>query len=335
MTNPRLDFIDIMKGLGIFLVVWGHCSHVGWFRNDVLYYLMPMFFFVSGFLYKNGLDFKEKVKRLTKSILIPYFIFFTLTFFYWLVIERNIRGAEYPIWFEALGLIYANYTSGSLNFNGALWFLPCLFILQILFFPIAKYCKSHIDKFAVLIPIYLIGWMLMSNGYEYMPWNIERACVEILMFGIGYMCKNLPTLLMRTKLFYRILLILSCVILRLLQSNGFIGEAPLYSILYYVQMFATILIFMNIGLYLSNNKLLKWLGKNSLIIFGFQEQGYRVLLFVSSKTTGLEIEAIRGNLLYTFIISCITVMCLVPLCLAWNTWINPMIKKSNSGCISY
>ena len=46
--------IDISKCLGIFLVVLGHCLHNDSAAHDVIYlFHMPLFFFLSGFFFRE------------------------------------------------------------------------------------------------------------------------------------------------------------------------------------------------------------------------------------------------------------------------------------------
>lgn len=55
--NNRISYIDIFKGFGIFFVVFGHVTHIGVLREYIWDFHMPLFFFVSGLLYKSNLTF--------------------------------------------------------------------------------------------------------------------------------------------------------------------------------------------------------------------------------------------------------------------------------------
>lgn len=79
--------LDIMKGIGILLVVFAHVYH-----NSGLIYLfhMPLFFILSGAAMtysKSGFSLKKKAK----TLLIPYFLFSLLCFVYWALIESKFR----------------------------------------------------------------------------------------------------------------------------------------------------------------------------------------------------------------------------------------------------
>lgn len=95
--NNRISYLDIFKGFGIFFVVFGHVTHIGELRDYIWNFHMPLFFFVSGLLYNSNLRFKDFLLKRIKSIYIPYILFFCVTFCYWLLIERRVRGGEYSI----------------------------------------------------------------------------------------------------------------------------------------------------------------------------------------------------------------------------------------------
>ena len=52
--NSRIDWIDVFKGWGIMLIVVGHLPVPFFFREWIFSFHVPLFFFISGFLYKPG-----------------------------------------------------------------------------------------------------------------------------------------------------------------------------------------------------------------------------------------------------------------------------------------
>ena len=49
----RYEYIDITKGIGILLVVWAHILLVGWTHRFIYAFHMPLFFFMSGYLFNS------------------------------------------------------------------------------------------------------------------------------------------------------------------------------------------------------------------------------------------------------------------------------------------
>jgi len=61
MSAVRYDYIDIAKGLGILMVVWAHIMITGWTHQFIYAFHMPLFFLLSGMLFK----------RLRSAVLLP------------------------------------------------------------------------------------------------------------------------------------------------------------------------------------------------------------------------------------------------------------------------
>lgn len=102
--NQRINWIDIARGIGIILVVFGHT----WRENlpkDWLYsFHMPLFFFISGWLVNikktNLINWKNFLIKKFLSLIVPYVLFILLTYLYWSVIESHFREFdEGPLWF--------------------------------------------------------------------------------------------------------------------------------------------------------------------------------------------------------------------------------------------
>ena len=84
MNNKRFEWIDILKGIGIILVVVGHSNFsfakatTAMFIQKYIYsFHMPLFFFVSGYLFVKDKysNFKRFLRVKTKTLMIPYFFF--------------------------------------------------------------------------------------------------------------------------------------------------------------------------------------------------------------------------------------------------------------------
>ena len=87
--SDRLTFIDILKGIGIVFLIMGHMG----FGNDFDFYIhgfhMPLFFFVSGYLFNIKRTFCEVISRKFKALIIPYASFGMVALYYFI----SFRGA--------------------------------------------------------------------------------------------------------------------------------------------------------------------------------------------------------------------------------------------------
>ena len=71
--RSRYEYIDITKGIGILLVVWAHILLIGWSHELIYAFHMPLFFFVSGMLFRPQRydSFKQFFVVRGKRLLLP------------------------------------------------------------------------------------------------------------------------------------------------------------------------------------------------------------------------------------------------------------------------
>lgn len=128
--KKRIQWIDLAKGFCILLVVLQHASEL----TEVDYPLsvqafgfrMPLYFILSGLFFKQYEGFAGFLKRKTNKLLIPFVFFFIVTSVipYW-VLDRM---QHWPYVFKFF------YREERVMFNGPIWFLLCLFEVNILFY---------------------------------------------------------------------------------------------------------------------------------------------------------------------------------------------------------
>ena len=74
--NGRLVFLDISKGILIYLVVLGHLpSDDPLYHRYIFWFHMPVFLMISGIFLKSKFVFKTEICKEIKRLLIPYFFF--------------------------------------------------------------------------------------------------------------------------------------------------------------------------------------------------------------------------------------------------------------------
>jgi fucose 4-O-acetylase-like acetyltransferase len=73
----RQQWIDVLRGIGIVLVVWGHVY--GGYSFDLIFlFHMPLFFFLSGMLFKSVRDVGAFARYKARQLLVPYTVFLLL-----------------------------------------------------------------------------------------------------------------------------------------------------------------------------------------------------------------------------------------------------------------
>ena len=186
----RLDWVDITKGLGMILVIVGHCVYFGkTMHNWIFSFHMPMFFILSGLFVKSR-PIKHELKRKARSLLVPYFLFSMLGLGITLLIPvwRNKYGLK--------GLIYDIYMSSPDYINiSSIWYLVCLFISMILLQYVIKLKER--TQWIIIILMALIGFVFGSIHEtifflpgKRLPFNLDVVPVSMLFLFLGYRYKD-------------------------------------------------------------------------------------------------------------------------------------------------
>lgn len=330
--KERIHTIDLLRGIAIFLVVFGHITHIQTLRTYIWGWHIPIFFFISGFLFKRQkfACFCDFFKSRIKSIVLPYVVFYLVTLVYWILIERHSRGVDVSIDSQLMGLVYGTYDLRYMMFNGALWFIPCLFSIEILYWFISK-CINRVCRFGVLIICYAVGLYLI-NRVPWLPWGVCAAFIGVVFYGLGDFFKPLligKTAISLGKYIYIYVIALFLLQLALFPCTGadlaslYIGNKWLYVPIATIG----ILLYWLIATIIKNNKLLEYLGINSLVIFAFQEPTYRAVIFVVSKISGYSVSEVRNSFLLCIIITICSIIVITPVIVLWNKSVKPLINR--------
>lgn len=174
----KISTIDMMKGVSIVLVVIGHACvpslYIQYLDIQVLYILvnavhMPVFFYLSGYLYKSVLnrDFSYVIQKKAKRLLVPYigmstFVYVMIYICRWIpVLNPYLPVSKVTVLDYFMGIIwYGN------NCDKHLWFLYVLFVIMILYWNINKVLVSNRSHMAFAVIMLLIGEILLPKGYD-------------------------------------------------------------------------------------------------------------------------------------------------------------------------
>lgn len=189
VNSKRIAYVDMARGIGMLLVVMGHVEYISApIRQYITSFHMPLFFLISGFLILEKADMNKKfielAKRKARSLLVPYAVFSVLSF----VIEGSrLLIKDLDGWSGLFRQLYQ-----SLCFQGVstLWFLPALFIGEVLFIWIRKHC-SHIWT-VVLVAFTVVAVYFLNNAEQTMyqlhseslKWSMLHDVLSMLLRNI-------------------------------------------------------------------------------------------------------------------------------------------------------
>ncbi|MBI4649986.1 acyltransferase family protein [Candidatus Desantisbacteria bacterium] len=350
VVESRIDWIDNAKALGIFLVLLGHQDISPLIRQWIYSFHMPLFFFLSGFLFNFEKYSKDRTffKRKFHTLLVPYFIFAFISFFFWLFVVRNlsIHGESLKIdpLKPFLGIFYSIGMNGYGNpIENALWFLTCLFVVEAIFWFILKFSKkfSYTLSIFIFFIIVIIGVVYSYTSLVRLPWSMEVACVALIFYAAGFFYKDKIefglTLLKHANLPNKLVIITILLSFNILFSiiNGrtdMNGSGFHNFILFLASAWMGIAFVLSVSRFSSVNNVFSFFGKNTLIIMGL---------------SGIALFCLRGgiylisrNLLYfegipVFVgifLSFFLMIILVPVIYFINKYLPFVVGKRTHGC---
>ena len=194
--SGHLTYIDIAKGIGIILMVVGHSSAPKNITHCIYIFHMPLFFIISGYLFnffKWSNNFKGFINKRFDRMIIPYFGMSILVFYpMWYIASMKFSQFathEIPTPQKTfLDIFYATFVGDGMTFNPVLWFLPCLFVSEIIFFVLLTLCKTTKMQILCSISIAIVGYLLRSFN---LPWSIDIAMVVQVLLMSGYLLKKI------------------------------------------------------------------------------------------------------------------------------------------------
>lgn len=360
----RFQWIDALKGFGIMLVVLAHHSLPIALDTYIFSFHMPLFFFISGFLFDFG-KYTESagnfVKGRFRSLIVPYFCFAVITcIFYFLLDELYTPGIPSINFFENSmlhGISHILVAFGpAISYNPPLWFLTCLFVTELLFYGMAKKYYGDPEK--------LVFWLIIAGviGYLYsiylpfrIPWNVDVALAAIVFYGAGNLFKRLTEPESKVSFSMKLdsgfiekfsrfekYLLLTAVLLSLLYL-GYLLKFPTddkvnMNVLkygdffsFYLLAFAGIFTFVYLSRRLVSSKVLEYLGRNSLIILALHFPLKDILIKLVIIILGVDIEYIHYNAGLALSLTVLNLLCLIPVIFLINNYFPFLIGKRGSS----
>lgn len=185
--NERKRTLDILRGIGIFLMVFDHVGWGSFVHGYIQSFHMPLFFIASGYLWKNE-NTVNLIRKRFKTLMVPYFIF---SGFYLLLQQITLfsTGNDFMSSLRAV-LIYPTDID-CMPIAPALWFLPCMFFSSIVYSYLSKLKRQY--KRNVVVGIAVIGMVYSSMSNIMLPFALEPLSVAIafMLFGeIIRECEN-------------------------------------------------------------------------------------------------------------------------------------------------
>ena len=201
--DTKISYINTAKALGIIAVVIGHINLP---ISDLIYlYHMPLFFFLSGYVYRDSYSLAPMslIKKRLKSLYLPYIKYELILLILHNVFYKNhvyditVRNIS-PYSLQQILINAQNILSfnGHEDLGGALWFLPALFMVNVLFclynYGIERFglkSKKQLMLAGLVACSFVLGLLRTKYGIPQFLEN-NTALVAISIYYAGYLFRK-------------------------------------------------------------------------------------------------------------------------------------------------
>lgn len=203
-AKPRIEWIDLAKGLCICLVVIRHIACYYDVREfGSLFFVafrMPLYYMLSGIFFKKYENFIGFLKRKVNKLLIPYLFFyivvgFVLPLIAYKCLDWNLWTYQYRGW-KGFFHLFTEKT----NANSFVWFLWSLFQLNMLFYLITI-VVDMIPKLNKPLGYGLLSFSIGTIGILFsicqidIPCYLDTSFTVVPFFYVGWLLKNYTSIL--------------------------------------------------------------------------------------------------------------------------------------------
>lgn len=290
--NKRLDWLDVAKAIGIYQVILGHLVIMNYHTFRFIFaFHMPFFFVAAGYVWKKKQCFGDYFKKCCKYYLLPYAVVHVLGVLQCLILPlpghtiQNLTNPE---------ILERSFYGGlpCYSYFGSAWFLIAMFWAQLMFFGLMTLGEKTKKYIQVLLWIVFILLAVFSQSifskipvFGRLPLKLDSALMATVFIGIGVLLKK-TKLLEKGKWYCSVLCIMAGGFLTWLfgcKWNYYVNLADCAYAREYNYIIAAVagsIMVFGAGQLLQKSRLLKFIGKNTLIIFLAHEAVYTFLIFV-------------------------------------------------------
>lgn len=293
----RYEFLDYAKIIGIWLVVLGHYTYAQNvpFEDNCVWHMMfivtlfhmPLFFIISGMLYKP-VNLKKTIKKGWTQLIIPYIIMATIGLF----IEFCVNHFDLSVLLKGFfGIVSGNDMDkyGTLSYTRPIWFLYSLFMVKLMMILTQK--ASWIGG-----ALCVIGVLFLYFGNK-LWFRIDSSLIGFCFFYIGYLIKNWWLKLKNASINWLLCAIcINILILLVVAHNNINYTIPQgamsinkcrggnYPIFFIISGFSGTYLVLSICslisrlIKISNGNLIRFLSNGTIVILGFHMLVYMFLI---------------------------------------------------------
>ena len=298
-------------------MIMGHIPFEKEIVRLIYVFHMPLFFIVSGFLYKKSDNLKMAIWKWIKRLIVPYFIFAALGYTLWFIEAKPMTFNQFV---QPLKSVLWINTDG-MPINGAIWYLTATFLVFLLYWCIDFYINNLFYKNVLIMTLMIVG-LLFGRLKIVLPFSGSVAMVGIGFFYSGILFKRYYPYLLRkfneSKNLKWKLVTCGVILAFMGYNNGYVsmrtGNYGNSAIVFYLSAVVITGVMLCASQFTINNfsesTVVKWLkvaGRNSIVYLGLNELVINIIGSIVDKF----VESICIYKLLTFVFSCLILSIIV------------------------
>lgn len=177
----RMKYIDILRGIGIIIMVSGHIGFGGKFDRYIHTFHMPLFFLISGYLYNVPKEYSiyDIIINKMRKILVPYGFFIVINYTFWLALGLNKGNVIKPL------IQCITYNTSGLPIAGALWFLTAIFWVELFYIIVDRSKLNRMFKAILLLVLPFCISIYQTINAIRLPLTLDISAVCLGFYHIG------------------------------------------------------------------------------------------------------------------------------------------------------
>lgn len=187
-NTGRIEYVDLVRGFGIVFMIMGHIGFGELYARYCNSFHMPLFFFVSGYFYKDE-DIVRFLKKKVGGLVIPYAA--------WCILG-NAGAIFVPENYGMPHLMFSLvFPQKGIPFVGAIWFLISLFwgeffywVVQKIFSKLGELQKDAVVLFCCIVTSFC-GYYIGRYFDNYAPFNLSASLTGMFFIHAGRMHRSL------------------------------------------------------------------------------------------------------------------------------------------------
>ena len=291
-AKKRLDWMDVSKAIGVYLVILGHLVMFNYHTFRFIFaFHMPFFFVAAGYVWKWNDNPGNYLKKCFSRYFVPYCIVLVVSAVQCFVFPTTAHNLSN----ESLQSLISKFYYGELtgcSYFGSAWFLLAMFWAQIMFWGMMCFHRRFNKITAVILWVLLVILAVFAKDtfsyipwYRRLPWKLDSAMMATVFMGVGYYIGRFEWLKQK-KWYASLIMVIAGGFIMWLFGCKWNVYANLAECIYgqehnyLIAAVAGSVMMLGLGQLLCKIKLLQYAGRNTLIIFLAHESIYVLVIYL-------------------------------------------------------